>query len=104
MIVNGKSYTSDLIIFPDSIETNWRRKKGHSLQLEDLKLVLENNVENLVIGTGKYGLVKVPEDLIMKLSSKNINVIVEKSPDAVIRFNELVEKKAKVAGAFHLNC
>ena len=31
MRINGKDYSSDLIIFFDTIETNWRRKKGHSL-------------------------------------------------------------------------
>ena len=104
MIINGNSYTSDLIIFTDSIQTNWRRKKGHSVHMDDLKSIFDKNIETLVIGTGKYGLVEVPEEVIVELSSRNIDVLVEKSSEAVTRFNELVEKKVKVAGAFHLNC
>ena len=104
MIVNGKKYTSDLVILPGSITPNWRREKGHLLQMNDLHSVLESEIDTLVIGTGKYGLVKVPEELIKELSSKNIKVFVEKSSDAVERFNELAVKRAKVGGAFHLNC
>ncbi len=104
MIINGKGYTSDLIIFRNYIETNWRRKKGHSIHLDDLNTVLEKEVETLIIGTGKYGLVEVPEEIIKELKSRDIELIIEKSDDAVTKFNELVKKKFKVAGAFHLNC
>lgn len=104
MTINGKSYTSDLIIFREYIETNWRRKKGHSIHLDDLKTVFEKEVETLIIGTGKYGLVEVPEGIIKELRTRDIELIIEKSDDAVTKFNERVKKKAKVAGAFHLNC
>jgi hypothetical protein len=40
MVINGKTYTQDLIIYPDSIEDSWWRKKGHSLVPEDIPRVL----------------------------------------------------------------
>ena len=104
MVINGHSYTSDLIIYTDSIETNWRRKKGHALHLDDLKILKEKEIETLVVGTGMFGLVQVPEELIKKLETKEISISVEKSTQAVKKFNELVKKGVKVAGAFHLNC
>ncbi|MCE7741440.1 MAG: hypothetical protein GOP50_03190 [Candidatus Heimdallarchaeota archaeon] len=104
MVINGKSYTSDLIIFTDSIETNWRRKKGHSLHLKDLEILMEKEIETLVVGSGMFGLVDIPEELIKELNAKEITVIIEKSTQAMKKFNELAEKGVKVAGAFHLNC
>lgn len=52
--VDGKNYTSDVIIFPDKVLDGWWRKNGHSLHLQDLKKVLEAEPkpEVLVVGTG----------------------------------------------------
>jgi hypothetical protein len=36
IIIDGKRYTSDLIVFPDRVKVGWWRKEGHRLQLEDL--------------------------------------------------------------------
>ncbi|MEN3046971.1 MAG: MTH938/NDUFAF3 family protein [Candidatus Hydrothermales bacterium] len=52
IIIEGKKYTRDLIIFKDRISENWWRKEGHSLYMEDLKEVLEFKPEILIIGNG----------------------------------------------------
>ena len=36
MLVNGRSYSSDLIIFGDRIEDQWWRENGHLVRAEDL--------------------------------------------------------------------
>jgi len=60
MKVNGIEYTSDLIIFPDRIRSNWWRKQGHSLAIEDLDDVLDFKPEVLVVGKGVSGLMEMP--------------------------------------------
>ena len=57
----------------------------------------------LIIGTGYYGLMKVPLELIKYLESNNINVIIKKTKDACDEYNTLHQKKNVVA-AFHLTC
>ena len=37
IVINGKTYTSDVIIFPDKVDASWWRKEGHLLQLADGK-------------------------------------------------------------------
>ena len=37
IVINGKRYTSDVIIFSDSVDDNWWRKSGHLLHKDDLK-------------------------------------------------------------------
>ena len=59
IVIDGKKYTSDVIIFPDSIKDNWWKKRGHELCLEDIAEVMAKNPEVLVVGTGASGLMRV---------------------------------------------
>ena len=104
IIINGKTYTQDLIIFPERIRTNWWRKEGHRLHLEDLTEILEYKPEILIVGTGYDGLMKVPRELIETLEKKGIKVIVKKTKDACNEFNKYIKEKRKVVAAFHLTC
>jgi len=100
--ISDKEYNSDLIIFPDSIHNNWWREKGHLLQIEDLKTVIEYNPELLIIGTGKYGRMKVPNRLLNKLNNLGISVEVYKTDQAI----EVYKKNniKDVVCALHLTC
>jgi len=102
--VQGKSYSSDLIIFLDSIHSNWWRKKGHLLHLEDLEILKGAEIDSLVIGTGSIGKMKVPEEVINELKQKEIDVIVCKSAEAVERYNNLAKTGNDTALAIHLTC
>ena len=101
--VNGKEYHSDIIIFPDYIKSNWWRRNGHLLQVEDLDDVLNEKPHTIIIGTGAYGAMKVPETVIKYLEGKNIKVIVQDTYEAVKTYNNLVSKKGVVV-ALHLTC
>ena len=76
IVINGKEYTSDVIISPNTINGNWWRKTGHELCLEDIADITTENPEALVIGTGvKTGvMLAAPTQLpgsIQKLPSVN---------------------------------
>ncbi|MCG2675765.1 hypothetical protein L6304_01045, partial [bacterium] len=47
MVIDGKEYTNDLIIYPDHIQSSWWRKEGHRLDTEDIKEILEAKPEVL---------------------------------------------------------
>jgi hypothetical protein len=101
--VGGKPYTADVIIFPDRVQSSWWRREGHLLQADDLKDILAEGLPALIIGTGYYGSMNVPDAVLKYLSIKDIEVFVMKTGDAVILFNELVSKKPVIA-ALHLTC
>lgn len=103
MIVDGKKYTSDLIIFPDRIKDSWWRQTGHKLILKDIEDVLKEELEVLVIGTGFYGIMKIEEEVIERVKSKGIKLVVERTKNAVESFNQICLQK-KTIGAFHLTC
>lgn len=103
MVVDGKKYTNDLIIYPDHIQSSWWRKEGHRVDIEDIKEVLEVKPEVLVVGTGASGLVEIPEETEKHIGSKEIKLIAQKTEEAYKIFNALSKSK-KVIGAFHLTC
>ena len=104
IVVNGESFSKDLIIFPDEIKTKWWRKQGHSLHLDDLVILDEKKIEVLIIGTGAFGRVNVPSDVIQKLNERDIVVIAKKTSEAVEEYNKLAKENKIVAAALHLNC
>lgn len=101
--IDGKTYTLDVIIYPERVDSSWWRKEGHSLYIVDLKDVINAKPEILVVGTGYTGLMVVPEETISYLKSKGIEVHVARTVKAVEIFNDL-QKNKKVIAALHLTC
>ena len=104
IIINGKKYNSDLIIFKDNIYDSWWRKEGHNLCIDDIKEIINKKPDILIVGTGYFGLMKVPKELIENIKSSGIKqVIVKKTGDACNEYNKLYKKNNLIA-AFHLTC
>jgi hypothetical protein len=103
IIVNGRRYTSDLIIYPDRVESSWWRKEGHNLCMGDLQDVLRYGPEVLVIGQGKPGLMAVGAEIVEQLAQRGIEVHTAPTAKAVKLYNRLSLEKKTVA-ALHLTC
>jgi hypothetical protein len=103
IIINGKTYTSDVIIYPDSVDSSWWRKEGHYLQPVDLDKAVSAKPDLLIIGTGYSGVMVVPEETILFIKSKDIEVLVERTEKAAELYNTL-SKDRQVVAALHLTC
>jgi len=106
MVINGKRYTSDVIVFPERVMSGWWRREGHRIYVEDLKEVFSRKppLEVLVIGTGYSGLVKIMPEVNEALKERGIKLIAQPTGEAYKTFNELLKAGKAVAGAFHLTC
>ena len=105
MMIDGTSYTSDLIIYPDgTILSSWWRKSGHSLVEEDIADVIKQAPEVIVVGTGAQGVMKPDPKLVTMLEQKGISFKPLSTGNAVEEFNRLAEEGCNVAGCFHLTC
>ncbi|MFW6025795.1 MAG: MTH938/NDUFAF3 family protein [Candidatus Woesearchaeota archaeon] len=103
--INGKTYTDDLIIFPDYIKENWVREEGHFLKLNDLKEVFDVNPSILIIGSGNNGLMKVANEVYTQTEKSGIKIVVDNSRQACDAYNSLSEEeKKKTVFAIHLTC
>ncbi|HDD56664.1 MAG TPA: hypothetical protein ENG18_01425 [Nitrososphaeria archaeon] len=102
--IDGKVYHEDLIILPDKMLESWRRARGHELRLDDLKEVLEANIDCLIIGTGYYGMMKVLDEVLEYFREKGVKVIIKPTKEACETYNELVDAGRRAALALHLTC
>jgi hypothetical protein len=41
IVINGKRYIDDVLIFPDRLKGNWWQKEGHKRASKDLQKVLK---------------------------------------------------------------
>jgi hypothetical protein len=104
IVVNGKKYSSDCIIFGNSVKKNWRRKKGHLISDADLAAIIKNKPTVLIVGSGKSGKMKIPNETLHYLLEEEIQFEIADTNKAVERFNELSKTGVKIAAALHLTC
>jgi hypothetical protein len=101
--IGSKSYTSDIILFPDRIISSWWRKEGHNLCLDDLEEIPFEDYDVFIVGTGFFGAMKVNKDVKSFMEENEVELFVEKTKDAVRRYNTM-SPQIKTVGAFHLTC
>jgi len=107
--IDGKKHTSDFIVYEDIVIPNWRREKGHNLSIKDLEktpffTINVIDIDRIIIGTGKNGMMKVPEETIKYLEDKEIEVGVYSTVEAVEKFNKFNRRRIVLVGYFHLTC
>ena len=101
----GVCYKNDIKIINGTVVPDWRRQSGHRVDVGDVTDILDARPEILVIGTGKFGMMKVMPAL-RDFLRKNKIVLIEKSTtEAVKIFNHLQQEEGKnVSAGFHLTC
>lgn len=103
IVIDGKSYSADVIILPDRVIDNWWRDEGHKLCPADLWEVVQAGPEVLVVGTGYYGAMEVLPETYDYLQQKGIELRVERTAQACQLYNRLRASR-RVAAALHLTC
>ena len=103
IVVDGRHYTSDVIIFPDRVSDNWWRKTSHQLRLDELSEAIAEKPEVLVIGTGASGLMEVVPEVEQRLEAQGIKLVVKPTDKACRTYNQLCQSR-KVVAALHLTC
>lgn len=116
IVIDGKSYSSDVIILKDRVISNWWRREGHTLCLDDLKSIPfissplrgedlgeGEKIEVLIIGTGASGMMKVLKEVMDYFTSKGIKLIEERTEEACRIYNKL-SNSHNISAALHLTC
>ncbi len=104
IVVDGKSYRNDLVIYPDRVQTNWWRVEGHSLAVEDLEGVLADPPDVLVVGQGANGRMQVPQTTRQRVTQAGIRLVAEPTEQACDTYNRLRQGEQTVVAALHLTC
>ena len=104
LTIDRETFTKDVIIFPDGrILSPWWRKQGHRLEQADIEALISSRPEVIIVGTGHSGLMKPAQELTRFLADSKIELIVQRTGQAVETFNDLAPAK-KVGACFHLTC
>jgi len=101
---NGQIFNSDIKIVLGTLVPSWRRKSGHTVEIEDVQDVLDSDSEFLVIGQGQPGYMKITDSLRKRLAEMNIELIEEPTARAIESYNRLYKEGRRVAGGFHVGC
>ncbi len=101
--VGGRTYTTDVIIYPDIVRPSWWRREGHTLHVEDIEEVFLYRPEVIVVGTGYAGMMRVPSATIEAVKAMGIEIHAQRTSEAVSLFNELSDVRKTVA-CLHVTC
>jgi hypothetical protein len=105
MVFDGVRYDRDLIVLPDRVVEGWRRKEGHRLRWADLAPAVESGrPESVVIGTGRFGRMRVEKEIGDRLAEMGVSVRADRTDRAVRLFNDWTASGTRCIGAFHLTC
>lgn len=104
IVISGTTYTSDVKIINNQVVAGWWRKSGHAVDGDDVRDILAEKPDFLVLGTGKPGLMKASSGLTRQLKKLGIKLIEEPSDKAAQTVNRLSEEGRTFAAGFHLTC
>ena len=106
--ITGTKFQHDVIIRLDG-KIEKRKKKlskaiygtSHIISLDEARHIYEDGTEQLVIGAGQFGRVKLSEEAENFFREKAIRVAIMPTPRAVEAWNSA---KTGVIGLFHVTC
>ena len=109
--INGKTYQEDVEINWLGKISDWWRKEGHVVDVEDVERAVEQKPETIIIGIGESGAVKVTVRAQDFIKERGIRLIIDLTEPATRTFNIRKEeseeeegKPEKIIGLFHLTC
>lgn len=101
-------YEHDILVLADGTvrqrnENELRRKYGtmHAIDIDEIKYLMQDMPEIIVIGTGQNGEAKLTQAAREFITKNGLKVMEGLSPKAVKYFDSLTEKKAAL---FHVTC
>jgi hypothetical protein len=102
--IDGRVFTSDITITPERVDDTWWRHESHSLAIADVAGIVAAKPDILVIGTGYFGRMTVPDATRRHLEAQGIEVRQLRTGKAVQEFNRLQTEPRRIAAALHLTC
>jgi hypothetical protein len=103
IVIDGKTYSQDLLIWPGHIKSDWWRAESHLLQTPDVFEALAADLQVLVVGTGAYGRMEVDRELATYLREKGIELLAKPTREACLAINQMPQNR-RWAAALHLTC
>jgi hypothetical protein len=106
--IDGKTYEHDVVVRLSG-EVVKRKKKlskkyygtSHTLSKDEAKFVFETGCEQLIVGSGQIGNVRLSPEAESYFAKKDCEVLLQPTPEAIQVLNR---SRAKKIGLFHVTC
>jgi hypothetical protein len=106
--IQGEVFRHDVVIRLNG-QVKKRKKKlskavygtSHTISLDEIKHIYQKGAEQIILGAGQYGLVKLSEEAADFLRQKGCQVTSLPTPKAVKAWNQA---QGSVIGLFHITC
>jgi len=102
-IIDGKSFLGDIKIL-DSKVRYWTKREFHTVNVIDIKELIESKPEIIVVGTGNSGLLELSPEAKQLILSNRINLFIDKNMEAIKKYNQFLSENKKVSAIFHATC
>ncbi len=101
---NGKDHNYDLVVdTKGACRERGPRPENHLLEAAELQNYLEPETKKLIVGRGSSGVLKIADDALELLKSKNIELIEALSAKAIQLYNSEPDKSI-VTALIHSTC
>jgi hypothetical protein len=104
IVIDGQIYERDVILTCDHVWDGWWREEGHRLSIADLGQAFTTDPEILVVGTGSFGFMRVPDETRKEIERREIELYVLPTRKAWTLYNRFEAEGRRVVAAFHLAC
>ena len=102
-VIDGKRFDSNVKIIQGKA-VKCRYFENHIIELNDFFDLVDQKPEYIIIGTGAYGVVRVPDEIKEYIEKAGIKLIMEKTGDACKTYNDLIKNNKKVCALLHNTC
>jgi hypothetical protein len=101
--IDGKAYTSDVIISPNGDGWDWWHQKTQELNPEDLSALIVEYPEVFIVGTGISGTLKALPVTKIQVEAEKFRLIAETTDRAFDAYSQLCHSQ-RVIAALHPTC
>jgi len=109
--INQRNYNHDVEIRWTDEVLKWEREESHLIDIKAVERAVSQGPDTIIIGTGESGLAKLAKEAEKFIKEKGIELIIDKTGEAIRTFNILLKdslveegKQRKIIGLFHLTC
>ena len=102
-IINGKEHKWDIKLINKNV-FRWVGRNGHNIIIDDIRDLIAEKPEILIIGIGASGLINVSDKIKEFIKVRGIKLIIEKTGAACNEYNNALKSNKKVCAIMHGTC
>jgi len=97
IVVRGKEYSSDVIVYADHVDHTWQRRQRDYLGDYDIQDVIADLPQVLIVGTGAEGALRVSPQLKQAMRDSGVELVVASTEQACRAYNRYSQHKKTTA-------